>query len=256
MQQEQVILVNQDDQAIGHASKEFTHLVKNIRDDKVNTLHRAFSVFLFNSKGELLLQQRAKEKITFPLRWTNTCCSHPLWSPEEERDEKDHIGVKRAARRKLEHELGIPQSAISLDEIHHLTRIYYKAESDGEWGEHEVDHVLFIQKDLEFNLNKNEVEEVKYVDPAELRALLNHKELTISPWCGMICENFLFGWWKQLDTIIANKGLGGEMANKIHKLVPRSVTHGALGLKKGFWAWAASTALLAAAYALKARRTA
>lgn len=46
-------------------------------------LHRAFSVFLFNSKGELLLQQRSDEKITFPSTWTNTCCSHPLYFPEE-----------------------------------------------------------------------------------------------------------------------------------------------------------------------------
>lgn len=56
------------------------HLMTNIRK---GMLHRAFSVFIFNTKGELLLQQRASEKITFPDYWTNTCCSHPLYTPDE-----------------------------------------------------------------------------------------------------------------------------------------------------------------------------
>jgi len=73
---ERVILVDENDQQIGTASKKDSHLMVNIRAGKA--LHRAFSVFLFNSQGELLLQQRADEKITFPGFWTNTCCSHPL----------------------------------------------------------------------------------------------------------------------------------------------------------------------------------
>jgi isopentenyl-diphosphate Delta-isomerase len=56
-------------------------------------LHRAFSVFIFNSKGELLLQQRASEKITFPDYWTNTCCSHPLYTPDE-LPEEGQAGMK------------------------------------------------------------------------------------------------------------------------------------------------------------------
>jgi len=60
----------------------------------------------------------------------------------------------------------------------------------------------------------------------------------------MICENFLFDWWAQLDTIMANKGLPDRrVAAKIHKLVPRSVTHGPFGLKKGFWGFALTTVL-------------
>ncbi len=74
-------------------------------------LHRAFSVFLFNKEGKLLLQQRADEKITFPGYYTNTCCSHPLATPDE-RDETGHIGVRRAAQRKLAHELGIPTEQV------------------------------------------------------------------------------------------------------------------------------------------------
>jgi isopentenyl-diphosphate delta-isomerase len=102
-------------------------------------LHRAFSVFLFNDKNELLLQQRATEKITFPDMWTNTCCSHPLSIPTETgANLVDSIaGAKRAAQRKLEHELGINKEQVPFEDFHFLTRIHYKAPSDGKWGEHE-----------------------------------------------------------------------------------------------------------------------
>lgn len=102
-------------------------------------LHRAFSVFLFNSKNELLLQQRATEKITFPDMWTNTCCSHPLGIPGETGVELEEsvAGVKRAAQRKLDHELGIKTAQVPFEDFKFLTRIHYKAPSDGKWGEHE-----------------------------------------------------------------------------------------------------------------------
>ena len=102
-------------------------------------LHRAFSVFLFNDKNQLLLQQRASEKITFPDMWTNTCCSHPLGVPTETGDNLANSvqGVKRAAQRKLEHELGIKKEQVPLENFHFLTRIHYKAPSNDEWGEHE-----------------------------------------------------------------------------------------------------------------------
>ena len=108
-------------------------------------LHRAFSVFLFNSKNELLIQQRATEKITFPDMWTNTCCSHPLGIPGEGGAELAEAvaGVKRAAQRKLDHELGIKAAQVPIEEFKFLTRIHYKAASDGKWGEHEsTPHLL------------------------------------------------------------------------------------------------------------------
>ena len=102
-------------------------------------LHRAFSVFLFDSKNRLLLQQRATEKITFPDMWTNTCCSHPLGIPGETGVGLDASvqGVRRAAVRKLDHELGIKAAQVPIDDFKFLTRIHYKAPSDGKWGEHE-----------------------------------------------------------------------------------------------------------------------
>ena len=86
---------------------------------------------------QLLLQQRASEKITFPDMWTNTCCSHPLDDFEKEKIEKDQIGVRVAASRKLEHELGIAPAQVPVRAWQYLTRIHYLAPSDGLWGEHE-----------------------------------------------------------------------------------------------------------------------
>ena len=101
-------------------------------------LHRAFSAFIFRpSDARLLLQQRASEKITFPDMWTNTCCSHPLDDFETEKVEEDQLGVRVAASRKLEHELGIPKSQTPIEEFQYLTKIHYLAPSDGVWGEHE-----------------------------------------------------------------------------------------------------------------------
>jgi isopentenyl-diphosphate delta-isomerase len=110
-------------------------------------LHRAFSAFVFRpSDGRLLLQQRASEKITFPDMWTNTCCSHPLDDFEEEKVEAKQLGVRVAATRKLEHELGIPRSQVPADEFQYLTKIHYLAPShghDGKWGEHESTRTSF-----------------------------------------------------------------------------------------------------------------
>lgn len=107
---EECILVDERDVVIGSDTKKNCHLNSNIEK---GLLHRAFSVFLFNLEGKLLLQQRALSKITFPEYYTNTCCSHPLYRPEELEEGLSAIGVRRAARRKLDHELGIsPQEVI------------------------------------------------------------------------------------------------------------------------------------------------
>ena len=119
------------------------HLMKNI---DAGLLHRAFSVFLFDLDNRLLLQQRASEKITFPDMWTNTCCSHPLGIPGETGSElaASVQGAKRAAQRKLDQELGIKAAQVPLDDFQFLTRIHYKAPSDGKWGEHESKIALFF----------------------------------------------------------------------------------------------------------------
>ena len=111
--EERCILVDENDKVLGSETKRICHLNHLCLNTNIEAgmLHRAFSVFLFNHKGELLLQKRSNAKITFPSCWTNTCCSHPLHCPEE-LDETDDIGVKKAVRRKLNHELGIPPEQV------------------------------------------------------------------------------------------------------------------------------------------------
>ncbi|KAL1922711.1 uncharacterized protein VTP21DRAFT_10250 [Calcarisporiella thermophila] len=133
LMKELCIITDENDRAIRPGAKKECHLMSNIRG---GLLHRAFSVFLFDKENRLLLQQRSTEKITFPDLWTNTCCSHPLYSPLE-LDEKNQLDIKRAAQRKLEHELGIKAEQVPLDKFEFLTRIRHLAESDGIWGENE-----------------------------------------------------------------------------------------------------------------------
>ena len=118
--EEKCILINDQDEVIGEATKRECHLNSNI---KKGMLHRAFSVFLFSNNKELLLQQRSDAKITFPGRFTNTCCSHPLSCPQE-LEENDFLGVRRAAQRKLHHELGIKASEVLLATI--IQNLKYK----------------------------------------------------------------------------------------------------------------------------------
>eukprot|EP00457_Paulinella_chromatophora_P011764 gb/GEZN01011924.1/.p1 GENE.gb/GEZN01011924.1/~~gb/GEZN01011924.1/.p1 ORF type:complete len:243 (-),score=38.28 gb/GEZN01011924.1/:371-1099(-) len=216
METDMVILVNEKDKPIGKASKKDSHRMRAINR---GMLHRAFSVFIFNQENKLLLHQRAAVKVTFPSYWTNTCCSHPLYCPEEV-EEKDHRGCKRAAIRKLEQELGIPQNMLSHKDFTFLTKIHYKAGSDGEWGEHEVDHILFVKKALPIVPNPSEIDAVRWVDAAELREMFNeadsNPQLKITPWFRMIAESFLFEWWSKLDEVL-KKG-DPARADKIYKL--------------------------------------
>jgi len=209
---ERCIVVDEQDNAIGALDKKTCHLMENI---KKGLLHRAFSAFVFRpSDGKLLLQQRASEKITFPDMWTNTCCSHPLDDFEEEKVEKDQLGVRVAASRKLDHELGIPTSQTPVDQFQYLTRIHYLAPSDGMWGEHEVDYILFLTADVTVTPNTNEIRDHKYVDKAELQAMFEEEGNSFTPWFKLIARDFLFGWWDELlarkiDGVVHAKSLAG-----------------------------------------------
>jgi isopentenyl-diphosphate delta-isomerase len=201
------IVLTDDDQPLGNASKKDCHLMSNIDG---GLLHRAFSVFLFDpTTKKLLLQQRASEKITFPDMWTNTCCSHPLFHSSEvgNGDLPSNVeGAKRAAVRKLDHELGIRSHQVPISNFEFLTRIYYKARSDGKWGEHEIDYILFIEATVDLDINKNEVQDTRWVSADELKQMFedvesktgNDKALKYTPWFKLICEELLFKWWDAL----------------------------------------------------------
>lgn len=179
LMEERCIVLDENDNILRDGSKKECHLMTNIRD---GLLHRAFSCFIFHpDTGKLLLQKRAPEKITFPNMWTNTCCSHPLMV----RAEMDGAeGAKRAAQRKLEHELGVPPSELPIETFQYLTRIHYLAPSNGLWGEHEsvfmltVDYILFVVANPTLSVNANEVCDVQWVSPEELRKLMDESERT------------------------------------------------------------------------------
>ena len=239
MMEEECILVDRNDVPLGHISKRICHAVANIN---AGMLHRAFSVFLFNSRGQLLLQQRASCKITFPLHWTNTCCSHPLHHVSlphgGEEEESEALGVKRAAVRKLQHELGV-SGDVTVDGLHWLTKIHYGAASDEQWGEHEIDWILFTQTDLplttasrppptsappavsDIPYNKNECEDLRWVSADELRTMIAEWKagrLLLTPWFALIAEQLLFAWWERLADIIAQDGIGQAQRSVIHRL--------------------------------------
>ncbi|KAK5692988.1 isopentenyl-diphosphate delta-isomerase idi1 [Elasticomyces elasticus] len=222
------IVLDDHDNPIGSASKKVCHLMENI--DK-GLLHRAFSVFLFDSQNRLLLQQRATEKITFPDMWTNTCCSHPLGIPGETGSTLDAAvaGVKRAAQRKLDHELGIKAHQVPLDKFNFLTRIHYKAPSDGKWGEHEIDYILFIKADVDLDSNPNEVQATKWVAEGDLKTMLKDDTLLFTPWFKLICQSMIFEWWEHLDGGLEKYMGERDIRRMLHSLMmvpqPVIVTH-------------------------------
>lgn len=188
---EAVIQVTENDEVVGPISKLDSHH----GDGKY---HRAFSVMLFDSSGRLLLQRRASHKITFPDVWANSCCSHPLHS-EEEMELKNALGVKRAAVRKLEQELGIHPSQVPIDKFDFVTKMRYQARQDEDWIEREIDHCLVIHADVDVNPNPNEVSEIKWVSQADLEEMLvaEDDENVIAPWFRCIAARIMNDdWWR------------------------------------------------------------
>jgi farnesyl-diphosphate farnesyltransferase len=180
MEADQCIVVDENDNVIGHDSKKECHLRSNGLK-----LHRAFSIFIFDNEGKLLMQKRSKDKITFPSCWANTCCSHPLYVDGEIETESDPnhpnfaIGAKTAARRKLLQELGIPPEQVPLNCMTFMTRLHYRADLDETWGEHEVDYLLVCRPptNVTINVNPNEVAEARWFSQNELSTFCSvHKD--------------------------------------------------------------------------------
>lgn len=189
---EAVIRVSEQDVVLGPVSKLAAH-------QHAGAYHRAFSVLLFNTKGEMLLQQRSADKVTFPNVWANACCSHPLHS-EEELEEDDAMGVKRAAIRKLEQELGIDPSSVSTDSMTFMTKMRYSARMNPEWIEREVDHILVMCADVDIQPNPNEVANIMWVDRDALEAMLieeREADQAVAPWFRCIATRVMTeAWWQ------------------------------------------------------------
>jgi len=151
---EQVVLVDEQDREIGIMEKLAAHIVPR--------LHRAFSIFIFNSKGELLLQQRALSKYHSPGLWTNTCCSHP----------REGENLEQATARRLQEEMGMSCK------MHEVFTFIYKAPVGLGLTEHEYDHVWFGNSDETPNINREEVESWKYMSLDDIAEdMKRHPEL-------------------------------------------------------------------------------
>lgn len=166
MNEEEVILVNEDNEQIGTMPKMEAH--------EKALLHRAFSVFILNDEGEMMLQQRAASKYHSPLLWTNTCCSH-------QRVGETNI---EAGKRRLNEEMGF------VAELQELFSFIYKAPFDNGLTEHEFDFVLIGSFNAEPTINPKEVENWKWMSPKSVK-----EDMAISPekytvWFKIIFEKF------------------------------------------------------------------
>jgi isopentenyl-diphosphate Delta-isomerase len=164
---ENVVLVNEHDQAIGTYERMAAHT-----DGK---LHRAFSIFILNSSRQLLLQRRTSSKYHSRGLWSNTCCGHPR--PGE--------SIKQASRRRLAEEMGFDSE---------LTRLFgfvYWVELEDGLVEHEYDHVLLGQFDGTPNPDRNEVGEWRWTDLEAVSASLDDRPESYTYWFRLSFSRFL-----------------------------------------------------------------
>ena len=164
--EEKVILVDTNDEPIG--------LMEKMEAHQLGLLHRAFSVFVLNSKNEIMLQQRAAHKYHSPLLWTNTCCSH-------QRAGESNL---EAGSRRLFEEMGF---TTPLKEHFHFI---YKAPFDNGLTEHELDHVMVGYSDEEPNINPDEVESWKWMSIEAVKADMQENPNEYTAWFTIIFEEF------------------------------------------------------------------
>jgi len=164
MNDELLIVVDEHDNAIAEAGKIEVH--------KKGILHRAFSVFVFNSEGKWLLQQRAEDKYHSAGLWTNTCCSHPRRGEVTE----------EAAVKRLNEEMGIVCG------LKYMFNFTYKASFENGLTEHEFDHIFSGYSDDLPVINKAEVKAYKYLSTEEIRSEINDKPETFTRWFVMMFE--------------------------------------------------------------------
>jgi isopentenyl-diphosphate delta-isomerase len=171
---EQLILVDDQDREIGYRSKTDCHTGKGV-------LHRAFSIFVFNGRNDLLLQQRSESKMLWPGFWSNTCCSHPR------RGESMAVAVTR----RLTQELGFSCP------LEYLYKFKYQAQFGVVGAEHELCSVYFGRYDGPVDANVNEIAAWRYVGVEALEQELKAAPDTFTPWFKMewvhIKANYLEG---------------------------------------------------------------
>lgn len=163
--QEEVVLVNENNEVVGYSEKLDAH--------QKGILHRAISVIIFNSKGEMLIQQRGLKKYHWAGIWSNTCCSHPR------KDES----FKAAAERRLYEELGFKTP---LTEAFHF--IYKAYDKQSGLTEHEYDTVFTGTFDDSFQFNEDEIAAVEWIQPSALLSDIEQHPEKYSFWFKIILD--------------------------------------------------------------------
>lgn len=166
MAEEKVILVNEKDEQIG--------LMEKIEAHEKALLHRAFSVFVFNDKQELMIQQRALSKYHSPGLWTNTCCSH-------QREGESNI---EAGKRRLQEEMGFST------DLKDTISFIYKAPFDNGLTEHEFDHILVGNFEGKPDLNPDEVAAWKWVSLEDLKVDMKKNPHIYTEWFKIIFDKY------------------------------------------------------------------
>jgi len=164
--EERVILVNEQDEELGTMPKMEAH--------ERAILHRAFSIFIMNDKGETMLQQRAADKYHSPLLWTNTCCSH-------QRQGESNL---QAGKRRLFEEMGFET------ELNELFSFIYKAPFDNGLTEHELDHVMLGYFEDDPKINRLEVADWKWMRPSDIKEDIDKSPDNYTAWFKIIFERF------------------------------------------------------------------
>lgn len=165
--EEYVILVDQNDNKVG--------LMEKMEAHEKGLLHRAFSVFVVNSAGELMMHQRAFEKYHSGGLWTNTCCSHP----------RDGETTEEAVHRRLQEEMGFDC------EVRKMFDFIYKAELDLGMTEHELDHLFIGYYDGLPQINKNEVAAWKWMSIDDVKSDIEAAPQNYTEWFKIVFERFV-----------------------------------------------------------------
>lgn len=177
---ESLILVDENDNEIGHLSKVDCH-------QGHGTLHRAFSVFLFDGAGRVLLQQRSRAKPLWPLYWSNSVCSHPR------RGET----LAYATRRRMHEELGLDSR------LEHLYRFIYQADFDDLGAEHELCHVFIGRARGEVVVHPDEIADWRWVEANALDVELEEHPERFTPWFALEWRALRQQWQHRIDALVA-----------------------------------------------------
>jgi isopentenyl-diphosphate delta-isomerase len=172
MEEQVVILVNEQDEQVG--------IMEKMKAHQKGLLHRAFSIFIFDSKGKMLLQQRALDKYHGGHLWTNACCSHPV--PGET--------LENAAQRRLKEELGF------ITPLNKIFTFTYHAPVENDLIEYEFDHVFAGEYEGEINADPNEVADCSYEDLKEIKWAIQNKPEKFTSWFKIAFPK-IEKWWEQ-----------------------------------------------------------